>query len=225
MKGRFPTVAVHEFAIHPTSGEVVVATHGRSLWVLDVHVLRQVTTGTLAARSHLYTPAEAIYWRREPQRGGGTRQFTGENPPDGAQLYYSLGEAADAVTLQVRDVTGRLVRELEGATEAGLHRVDWDLREAPPARGEGRGRRRRGRLVPSGTYMVTLEVGGQALSERLEVRTDPDYPDYAPWEWSAEQLDWQEVEHESYEDADGAAPDDGIVRALDRLRAWATALR
>src|SRR5262249_57922547 len=52
LNNNLPTVAVHEIAVHPTAGEIVAATHGRSLWVLDVTPLRQMTQDALTAKAH-----------------------------------------------------------------------------------------------------------------------------------------------------------------------------
>ena len=120
-----------EFAQHPTSGELVAATHGRSLWVLDVTALRQMTSETVKAKAFLYKPNDVIRWRSEPQHGtmygAGSRRFVGENPPFGAHLYYSLTAPAKKVRLLVQDFAGRTVRELEAGTEPGLHHVEWNL--------------------------------------------------------------------------------------------------
>ena len=70
LNSNLPTVAVHEFAQHPTAGEIVVATHGRSLWVLDVTALRQMTPEVLKAKAHLYGPNTVVKWQMEPGRGG-----------------------------------------------------------------------------------------------------------------------------------------------------------
>ena len=60
--------AVHEGAVHPTAGEIVAATHGRSLWVLNVTALRQVTPDVLKASAYLYRPGAAVKWRRSSSR-------------------------------------------------------------------------------------------------------------------------------------------------------------
>ncbi len=87
INNNLPTVAVHELAQHAENGEMVAATHGRSLWVLDVTPLRQMKTETLKAAAMLYRPATAMRWRREPTRGtpygAGNHNFIGENPPSG----------------------------------------------------------------------------------------------------------------------------------------------
>src|SRR5213079_1034568 len=62
LNNNLPTVAIHEVAVHPTAGEIVVATHGRSLWVLDVTPLRQMTADVLKAKAYLYRPNTAVRW-------------------------------------------------------------------------------------------------------------------------------------------------------------------
>ena len=227
LNGTLPTVAIHEFAIHPTRGEVVAATHGRSLWVLDVTPLRQTAREKVASESELFKPATAFYWRSAPRRGSGTRRYVGDNPPSGAQIYYSLAQPADAITIKVTDLAGKTIRELESSSEAGLHRISWDLRRTPAprrpggnprfragfgrggpgqaARGRGpRGRfgRNRGRLVESGKYLVAMEVDGRTLTQTLTVETDPEYPDYRPWE-----IEERELEAEDSEDREPNGPD------------------
>jgi photosystem II stability/assembly factor-like uncharacterized protein len=109
-----PTVSIHEIAVHPTAGEIVAATHGRSLWVLDVSALRQMTPEVLKAKAHLFEPQAAVRWRSEPPKGSiygaGNRYFVGTNPPRGAQLYYSLTAKADKINLKIADVNGKVVK-------------------------------------------------------------------------------------------------------------------
>src|SRR5262249_25421057 len=94
VNNNLPTAAVHEIAVHPTAGEIVAATHGRSLWVLDVTALRQMTADALKAKATLYRPNVVTYWKNEPERGSpygtGSRKYAGQNPLTGAQIYYSL---------------------------------------------------------------------------------------------------------------------------------------
>jgi photosystem II stability/assembly factor-like uncharacterized protein len=155
LNNNLPTVAVHEFAQHPTAGEIVVATHGRSLWVLDVTPIRQMTAEALKEKAHLYRPNAVVRWQMEQGRGGdfseSIRRFIGQNPPRGAQLYYALSQKADKVTLKVLDYAAKTVAEFPAATgEPGLHRIAWNLStgtQRAGAFGEG-GRRRGGRGEP-----------------------------------------------------------------------------
>jgi hypothetical protein len=136
INNNLPTVAVHDFAIHPTAGEIVAATHGRSLWVLDITPLRQTTSEVAKAKAHLFEPMTATRWQAEPRKGGTNRRFVGETVPTGTQIYYSLTKKADKVSLNVVDYAGKTVRELRATGEPGLHKVAWDLSSASarPAR-------------------------------------------------------------------------------------------
>ncbi|MHB1425882.1 MAG: VPS10 domain-containing protein [Gemmataceae bacterium] len=181
INNNLPTVAVHELAQHPTNGEIVAATHGRSLWVVDATPLRQMKPETIKAEVTLYKPATAMRWRREPARGTpygvGNHRFVGENPPDGAQIYYSLCKKAEKAQLKVIDYTGKTVRELplkKEQTGAGLHRVVWDLgRGASQQRGFGRGRGQTQNPAPPGMYRVVLTVDGKEHTQALRIENDP----------------------------------------------------
>jgi photosystem II stability/assembly factor-like uncharacterized protein len=137
LNNNLPTVAVFDFAQHPMAGEIVAATHGRSLWILDITPLQQMTQEILKAQAHLFRPNAVVRWHLEPNRGRTNRRFVGENPPYGAEIYYVLRRKADKIGLKVLDFEGKTVRELQASADAGLHRVVWDLARAP-APGAGR---------------------------------------------------------------------------------------
>ncbi len=175
-----PTVAVHEFAIHPKAGEVVAGTHGRSLWIADIRVLRQMSQETIAKDAHLYDPGEIIQWRRGAQRGSnGTREFQAENPSAGIKLCYNLGKRAREIELKVTDIEGKTIREFADAPlTTGFHAVDWDLRRASRG-GAQRGGGRRGfggATVPTGNYLVTLTVDGNVQTQTFSIKQDPNTP-------------------------------------------------
>jgi photosystem II stability/assembly factor-like uncharacterized protein len=176
--GGLPTVAIHEIAQHRSSGEIVLATHGRSLWAAEVAALRQMDAEARAAAVHLFAPNDPVLWARRHGRGtsGGARAFSGRNPGSEAGLFFRLGADARAVRLTVRDAAGQVVRSLEAPTTAGLHRVDWDLRRDPPAGEEtGRGgfRRRGGQQAEPGPYRLVLEVDGAVAERSFSVLSDP----------------------------------------------------
>lgn len=141
INNNLPTVAVHEVAVHPTAGEIVAATHGRSLWIMDVTALRQMTPTALKAKATLYQPNSVTRWRTLPGRtsvyGVGSRRFVGQNPPNDAQIFYSLTKKAEKVSLKVMDVAGKTVRELTARADPGLHLIHWDLMAAGGGGGPG----------------------------------------------------------------------------------------
>ncbi|HEV3258854.1 MAG TPA: PDZ domain-containing protein, partial [Gemmataceae bacterium] len=178
LNNNLPTVAVHEFAIHPTAGEMVAATHGRSLWVLDIKPLRQMTPQVLKADAYLYEPNPAVQWRSEPGRGtmygAGHRHFVGQNPPRGAVVYYSLTKPAAKSQLRIVDYAGKLVQELKAEAGPGLHKAVWDFtrrRQPPPGQGPPR-------IEPAGPgmYRVVLTVDGREMAQPVRVEPDPVVP-------------------------------------------------
>lgn len=188
-----PTVAIHEFAQPTTVNEIVVATHGRSIWILDVTALRQLTPTVVASSEpRLLNPSTAVRWQTVP---GGTgpffgsmRKFTGTNPPRGALIDYVLPRKAQRVTLNVKDVAGRNIAELKASNEPGLHRVSWNLQTISLPRLGGRGPSEAdleanpfvqslfGSGIGAGTYRVVLNVDGKELSAALNVEGDPNAP-------------------------------------------------
>jgi photosystem II stability/assembly factor-like uncharacterized protein len=187
-----PTVAIHEFAQPTTADEIVVATHGRSIWVVDVTALRQLTPTIVASTEpRLLTPSPAIRWQIQP---GGTgpflssmRKFTGTNPARGAYIDYLLPTKVERVTLNVKDVSGRTVAELNASKEAGLHHVVWNLQTVNIPRGFGGANQGDlesnpfvqslfGSGVRAGTYRIVLNVDGKELAVALNVEGDPNAP-------------------------------------------------
>ncbi len=188
LNNNLPTVAVHDFAQHPTSGEIIAATHGRSLWVLDVTPLRQMTPTVLSAPAHLYRPNDVTVLRADLPRGSvGMRGFRGQNPPQSPQVFYSLTVPASEVTIKVTTLDGRVVDEPVAPSKApGLHRLSLERRGptggqaragGPPQQaGAGpRGGFGGGRYTP-GTYRVVLTVDGKEYTQQFTVSGDPDYP-------------------------------------------------
>lgn len=210
-----PTVAVHEFAQHPTRGEVVAGTHGRSLWILDLTPVRQFTKKALTERATLLRPNTAIKWITLPARANaGTRQFVGENPPTSAMIYYALTSNAAEVTVRIEDITGRLIREFEGNSSPGLHLVEWDLRRQ--LRGNQSGRFRRGPLVEAGSYRVVLQVDDDTFVQPLMVIDDPEYQSIPLDATGALRIE-ETMDQESFEEQFGDAEErQGARRDDDR---------
>lgn len=156
INNNLPTVAIHEFALPTTANDLVVATHGRSIWVLDIATLRQMTPEALKGQVILFKPSDVVRWRSEPSHGSpygnGSRLFVGENPPYGGQIYYALRKNADNVSLKIEDYMGKTIQQLGASKEAGLHRVDWDL--IGRTDGQSGPRRRGGRII-----LLPLSVG------------------------------------------------------------------
>lgn len=160
-----PTVPVHDLVVHPRDRELVIATHGRGIYILDVAPLQELTARVRAEPFHLCDVKPARAGRAHGTHGQfGSREYAAPNPPAGATLTYYLREAtAEPVHLVVTDGLGGVVIEVEGKTTAGLHRLTWDLCRPGTSEDEP------GPAVDPGEYLVRLQVGVQVVTKRLRV--------------------------------------------------------
>ncbi len=184
----FPSVAVHEVLVHPRDNDLVLATHGRSLWVLDDATPLQQMSADIAARgAHLFPMRGAVrYNQGDQQWNWGNKQFRGQNAPYGAIITYWLGRkpsSDSAVRLEVLQ-NGSVIRTIKRPTAAtGFNRMTWDLRTDPPKvlsdmpadsaePGDWRARPMGAQVLP-GQYAVRLTVDGTSMEQPLVVRMDP----------------------------------------------------
>ncbi len=125
------TVPVHDLKIHPRDRELIAGTHGRSIWVVDIAPLQQMTATVASRDSYLFQPKPAFQWSERPAHGesNGHGLFQVANPPFGAEFVYRLATASSApVRVAVLDVMGDTIASGTGGTAAGLHRMVWDMR-------------------------------------------------------------------------------------------------
>ena len=199
-----PTVAVHEIAMHPDVDEIVLATHGRSLWACDVSALRGLTMKKLTSEIALLKPTDKIRWRRAPRRGGTNRRYIAANPNANAQLWYTLPKDVGRVIVKVNNINGDKIFETTGGSKAGLHSVVWNLTQSRSQRGTSR--------VPNGDYRITLMVDGKDVAKQiLSVKQDPTLsPDaISEAEYEAVQRELEAEENDDEGDQEGDENQDG----------------
>jgi photosystem II stability/assembly factor-like uncharacterized protein len=195
-----PVTSVRDLVVH--GDDLVIATHGRSFWILDnMSALRQVSAQVAASDVWLFRPQTA--YRARPGSDQGTPvpldEPLAENPPSGAMVDYCLStKPKSPVELEILDSEGKLVRRFASndqlsktdpsrmpiamswvhdetplSAEAGMHRFVWDLHYAPP-----KGVRRSfygpaGPWALPGNYIVKLTANGKSTSQPLVIRMDP----------------------------------------------------
>ncbi len=180
-----PVTPVRDMVV--MENDLVLATHGRSFWILDdLTPLHQLGADVAAADVHLFAPRRT--YRMGGGGFGGFEPGVGNNPPNGAVIYYYLAdEPQEEVKLALLEADGTLIREFssrpergreEGdvAVEAGMNRFVWNLRYPDASEFPGMimwaGTTAGPRAVP-GTYQVRLTVGERELTETFEIVKDP----------------------------------------------------
>jgi uncharacterized membrane protein YgcG len=157
LKGNFPNVRVDEITLHPRDNAMLIATHGRAIWILDHLEPIQEYAAAQAADAKLFSVPTALEWKTKDDRNDefwGHQYFIGENPPNEAVVQYFLKHPATDLKLRVSDASGKSIRELSvpsAKNQPGIQTICWDLRAEPitapvdsaaaPAAGGGRGSR------------------------------------------------------------------------------------
>jgi hypothetical protein len=159
LKANLPTVRIDEITLHPRDNAMILATHGRALWILDhlEPIQEYAAAQTTTADAKLFTPPSYAMFRRPARDRNyefwGNQVFYGENPPQAAVLSWYQKKPAGTLQLKITDASGREVREISGtalasANRAGIQSACWDLRVQPhvvaPVGGRGQGGGRAG---------------------------------------------------------------------------------
>jgi photosystem II stability/assembly factor-like uncharacterized protein len=137
LKANFPNVRVDEITIHPRENSMLVATHGRSLWILDHLEPIQEYTAAQVADAKLFSAPTALEWKSKDDRNDefwGHNYFIGENPPTEAVIQFNLKRPATKLAVQINDASGKMVRVVPvpaNRNVAGIQTVCWDLRVEP----------------------------------------------------------------------------------------------
>jgi photosystem II stability/assembly factor-like uncharacterized protein len=199
IRNNMPPVAVRDIAIHPRDNDIIVATHGRGIYILDDAAPLQLLPEAAQADAFLFPIRPAVRWARSSGTfRANERDWIAPNPPAGAWINVYLKSAPKGpVVITVADKAGRTVRTLRAAGAAGMNRYVWNLRHDPPGapaagpagRGGGpgpggaappagmgaggRGGGTQGPLVLPGDYTVNVEAAGRTMTGTVSVAPDP----------------------------------------------------
>ncbi len=168
MKNNMPTQPVHDLVIHPRENDLVVATHGRGIFIADISPLEELTPEVLEKDVHFFSIKSKVRWISGLSPASSTLNYNGEGEPNGIAIYYYLKkESKEDVKIKIYKGT-MLINEIKGKKDSGMNRVIWDMTQ----------RRER------------TEEEKKRIKERMErfaaygypMREDPDYAyDPAPW--------------------------------------------
>jgi len=173
--GQLPTVAVDDILVHPRDRDLVIATHGRSLFVIDdMTPVQELTAATRSKEAYLFPVRNVLGRALLPgfEDWSGSTVFRGANPPEGAILSYWIKDGGpEPVKIEIKNAQGQTVANLTGAAITGINRISWDLKPTKDVLtdygGEGV------LFVRPGKYEATLTYGKEKAVQTIEVAIAP----------------------------------------------------
>ncbi|HEV7179504.1 MAG TPA: hypothetical protein VGN11_06510, partial [Candidatus Baltobacteraceae bacterium] len=192
-KNNLPTAAVRDIRYQPAWDDMVIATHGRAIWVMDDLRPLQQAACTKPNAAFVVGPRTSYLYNLHGDDEGIYTDYAAQNPSYGAVITYYLPTASKAdPTIRIYDATGHLVRTVSGmrnnpfapkpkpwiANEAGLQQFAWDGNENGPVKWNGAGKFFKGpdegvTVVP-GRYTYSMTVAGRTFSGAFDLKADPD---------------------------------------------------
>ncbi|MDQ3022557.1 MAG: glycosyl hydrolase [Bacteroidota bacterium] len=182
--GNIPKCEVRDISIQPEKGDLILATHGRGIIILDdLTPIRNITTDVLEADAYLL-PTRANY-NNGINLGSNffpfVGMYVGQNAPEDAVIVYYLKDrvVTGEVKVDIYNNSGTLLKSLPGTKRKGVNRVTWDMKLKPPKVAPGVTPDRSGFFGPSidpGTYIVKLTKGDKTYTGNLEIIQDPNSP-------------------------------------------------
>jgi photosystem II stability/assembly factor-like uncharacterized protein len=176
----FPQVSVRDIVVHPRDSDLVIATHGRGIWIIDdLTPLRKLTPEVMAQDAG-FLPGKPPEQRLNANGGWaeGSAMFTGPNPPDAAVItyYQKKRHIFGKMKIEILDAQGKLVDTLPPDNRRGISRVDWPMKlkapRVPPAATAAFDASEGPRVLP-GTYTVKMTRGKDTYTTELKVGLDP----------------------------------------------------
>ncbi|MCK9192553.1 MAG: hypothetical protein M0P19_01595 [Nevskia sp.] len=177
--GHLPAVAVRDVVIQPRTNDLILATHGRGIWIVDDITPLRALSANLLNEEATFVASRPVQQRIEGQGGwpNGDAVFVGDNPADGAVItyYQKARHLYGKLKLEVLDANGTLIDTLPASTRRGLNRVVWAMRgkppRVPPAAQLAFAGTQGVRLLP-GTYTLRLTKNGKTYETKIDVRLD-----------------------------------------------------
>ena len=193
LKNNLPRVPVDDIQIHPRENDLILATHGRSAWIMDsIYALEEMNAKTLDSNLQAFDVRPAIMWRMARTRDFDAHdEFEGANPPNGAIIDFWAKAKADPKDLKIAilDAGGKQIATVKpNSVNAGVNRVIWNMRAdraVPPTQQEQEMAARfaaaggeaqnifSGPLVDPGDYSVEISIGSDKVSKKFKLEEDP----------------------------------------------------
>ncbi len=174
-----PAANVHFIELHKKTNDLVLATHGRGVIIIDdISVLRELTPENIEKDFHFFKPKKAVIPENNGFGGASTEtQFIGENPSQSARIAYYLKKrhVLGKMTLEIQDANGNRMTDIGPGKAKGINIVNWNFMTKPPKVATGKTFTFGGFTtprVPAGTYKVVIQKGKETYTSELVVEYD-----------------------------------------------------
>jgi photosystem II stability/assembly factor-like uncharacterized protein len=181
-KGNLPNVAVRDIAIHPRESDLILATHGRGIYILDDLTPFRALTPEMLAKDLVMLPSRpsVLELPAGEQRFDGDAEFMGRTLPEAASIVYyqKKRHIFGDLKLDIFDDKGNLLTSIQGDKRRGLNRVEWPERAKPPKVPPAAGLVENefvfyGPQAQEGTYTVKLTKNKDTYTSEVKLVPDP----------------------------------------------------
>jgi photosystem II stability/assembly factor-like uncharacterized protein len=197
LRNNMPFCPIEDLKIHPRENELIVGTHGRSMWIADISYLAEVSAEVLNMSSFMFQPVDAVQWHSIDNSTTSSSNFNGESREAGVSFYYYIKAKPKAVTIEVLEGS-RVIYKRSGETAAGVNKLQWGFEQIVRERTEAEKKQLERQIermkgfgmtdsdissrfgsidyitgsVKPGKYIVRLTVDGKVSERRFNVIKD-----------------------------------------------------
>ncbi|GAC1388549.1 MAG: hypothetical protein NVSMB31_02690 [Vulcanimicrobiaceae bacterium] len=190
-KNNLPPVSVRDIKFQTQWNDLVIATHGRSMYIMDDMRPVQALAKEMSQGYMLFTPRTAYEYNTHSDDEGTYTDYSGKNPPYGAVItFYQKTKGKDSPVIQILNDHNRVIRTVSGTHKVndkdvpyvtnkfGINQYAWDFQVDGPVKWLGAAKERyqgpnEGPVAPPGEYAVRMTLGGRTFTRRFTVKPDP----------------------------------------------------
>lgn len=177
---------VRDIKIHPQTNDLIIATHGRGIYIIDnLQPLRELVKSDVE-KSAIFYPVQSFkyeYAAQYPQPATNLSGWTGENKALAPTIFYYLKERSNnGVKIEIYDAANRMIKDFNGTSIKGLNKVYWNLNTNPPKIAKG-GFIAQSSIqyssfispkVPAGKYKVVVKADGHSYEQFIQIEANPE---------------------------------------------------
>jgi hypothetical protein len=195
MKNNMPTIAVHDLVIHPRENDLIVGTHGRSIFIADISSLQGLTSDVMGKSAHLFDIQPKVKWVTGLSKTSPTINYNGESASRSVNIHFHSKSAGKATVKVYKG--SRMINQMEVNATPGLNTASWNIDQIVRERNERELNMMKRQLerfrsfmseeqvaerfgnmkyltapAGEGDYTVVLEMNGQSMSKTASVLRD-----------------------------------------------------